>query len=138
MDNELYLIFIKIAGIGYDDNRIYDFIYSDTKVDVDGEDWDFYPASGRPKVPHDIFIKEVSRLESKIELKTVQNSDTFALWDALDGVIALAWEDTDNYVDYPDNRLVFKFGEAKDKVEAKLYERDLTLEYKKQIHGKGE
>ena len=134
MDNELYLIFIKIAGVGYDDNLIYDFIYSDTTTDIDGEDWDFYPASGRPKVPHSIFIKEVSRLESKIELKAVQDSDTFAVWDALDGVIALAWENIDNYEDYPDNRLIFKFGETKTEVEKKLYQRDLTLEVKKQAH----
>ena len=138
MNNELYLIFVNLIGTNHKDNFLYEFIYSDTTKDIDGEDWDMYPASGHPKVPHKHLIKEVGELESKVKLKVAQNSDTFALWDALDGVIALAWEDTDNYVDYPDNRLVFKFGEAKDKVEAKLYERDLTLEYKKQIHEKGE
>jgi hypothetical protein len=126
---ELYLIYVNHVGRDYRGNHIYEFIFSNTKENIDGEDWDTFPASGRPEPPHDIFIKQVGRIESNLKLDVIQNSDTFAVWDAIDGVIALAWENIDDYGSYPDSRLCFKFGENIDSVEAKLYERDIILNY---------
>ena len=108
---------------------MYEFIFSDTTKNIDGEEWDVFPASGRPEPPHDNFIKNVGRLESELNLEVIQNSDTFAVWDAIDGVIALAWENINAYDAYPEKRLCFKFGETLEDVEAKLYEKDLILKY---------
>lgn len=127
--NELFLIYINMVGKDYKGNLLYEFIFSDTLENVDGEEWDTYPASGRPEPPHDNFIKKVGRLESELNLDVVQNSDTFAVWDAVDGVIALAWENINAYDSYPEKRLCFKFGEPIDEVESKLYENDLILQY---------
>ena len=74
-------------------------------------------------------------MESELNLDVVQNSDTFAVWDAVDGVIALAWENVNAYESYPEKRLCFRFGEAIGDVEEKLYEKDLILKYNKEIHG---
>ena len=82
----------------------------------------------------DEFIKKVGRLESSLKLDVVQNSDTFAVWDAVDGVIALAWENINAYDAYPDKRLCFRFGDSLQIVSDKLYEKDLTLIYNKQYH----
>lgn len=120
-----------MIGENYEGKYFYEFIFSDTTKDVDGEDWDATPASGRPVSPHDVFIKKVGRLESELVLDVVQNSDSFAVWDALDGVIALAWENLEGYEDYPKKRIVFKFGETIKSVEEKLYEKDLILDYNK-------
>ena len=79
--------------------------------------------------PNDNFIKKVGRLESELKLDVIQNSDTFAVWDAVDGVIALAWENINAYDSYPERRLCFKFGEPIKEVESKLYENDLILQY---------
>ena len=119
-----------MVGKDYKGNLLYEFIFSDTLENVDGEEWDTYPASGRPEPPHDNFIKKVGRLESELKLDVIQNSDTFAVWDAVDGVIALAWENINAYDSYPEKRLCFKFGETIEGVEAKLYEKDLILNYK--------
>ena len=127
--NELFLIYINMVGKDYKGNLLYEFIFSDTLENVDGEEWDTYPASGRPEPPHDNFIKKVGRLESELNLDVVQNSDTFAVWDAVDGVIALAWENINAYDSYPEKRLCFKFGEPIQEVESKLYENDLILQY---------
>lgn len=127
--NELFLIYINMVGKDYKGNLLYEFIFSDTLENVDGEEWDTYPASGRPEPPHDNFIKKVGRLESELNLDVIQNSDTFALWDAVDGVIALAWENINAYDSYPEKRLCFKFGEPIQEVESKLYENDLILQY---------
>jgi hypothetical protein len=128
---KLYLIYIDKLGKDYDDNFLYDFIFSETIVDIDGDEWDTYPASGRPYPPHKQFIHLVGRLEADIILDLVQDSDTFAVWDAIDGVLPLGWENINDYETYPEVRLVFKFGETKENIEAKLYEKDLILKYKK-------
>ena len=132
----LFLIYINKIGKDYKENYLYEFIFSDTINDIDGDDWDTFPASGRPSAPHDHFIKKVGRLESEIKFDVIQDSDTFAVWDAIDGVIALAWENINAYESYPDKRLCFKFGEPIDEVESKLYEKDLTLQYNKQNYEK--
>lgn len=132
---DLFLIYVNLVGKDYKSNFIYEFIFSDTTANIDGEEWDTFPASGRPEAPHDNFIKNVGRLESELNLDVIQNSDTFAVWDAVDGVIALAWENINAYDAYPEKRLCFKFGEPIEEVEAKLYEKDLILNYKLKNHG---
>ena len=47
----------------------------------------------------------------------------------VDGVIAMAWENMEGYDEYPESRLHFSFGEEKQSVEDKLYEKDLVLNY---------
>jgi hypothetical protein len=108
---ELFLIYINKIGKDYKENYLYEFIFSDTIDGIDGDDWDTFPASGRPSAPHDHFIKKVGRLESEIKFDVIQDSDTFAVWDAIDGVIALAWENINAYDSYPEKRICFKFGE---------------------------
>jgi hypothetical protein len=51
--------------------------------------------------------------------------------DAMEDIIALAWEKDETCEDK--TRLVFRFGETIEKVKDKLYERDLILEFEKQI-----
>jgi len=126
---KLFLIYVNKVGKDSKGNLIYEFIFSDTIKNIDGEEWDTFPASGRPEPPHENFIKTVGRLESELHLDVIQNSDTFAVWDAIDGVIALAWENINAYDAYPEKRLCFKFGETLEEVESKLYEKDLILNY---------
>lgn len=135
---DFFLVYVNLVGKDYKGNYIYEFIFSDTTEDIDGEEWDTFPASGRPEAPHDNFIKKVGRLESELKLDVVQNSDTFAVWDAVDGVIAMAWENINAYDSYPEKRLCFKFGEPINIVEEKLYEKDLILQYKQKQHEKNQ
>ena len=129
MVDNLYLIYINEVGVDYLNNHLYEFIFSDKTEGIDGEDWDLYPASGRPSPPNIIFINTVGRLESKLTLDLVQNSTEFSVWDAVDGVIALGWENISEYEIYPESRMCFTFGEKIDSVKDKLYEKDLTLNF---------
>lgn len=127
---ELYLIYVNKIGEDWTGKHLYEFLFSDTTKNVDGDDWDAYPASGRPAPPNSGFVKKVGRLVSdELKFKLIQNSSEFAVWDAVDGVIALAWEDMDDYDEYPENRFAVHFGEPIKDVEDKLYEHDLVLEY---------
>lgn len=128
---KLYLIYINSVGKDWQGNYLYEFLYSNTIKDVDGEDWDAVPASNRPQPPYENFVKKVGKLTTSIKLSLVQESDTFSVWDAVDGVVALGWENIDEYDEYPEIRLWFKFGEEIKTVNDKLYEKDIVLEYTK-------
>tara|TARA_R110000772_G_scaffold88620_1_gene183985 strand:- start:487 stop:894 length:408 start_codon:yes stop_codon:yes gene_type:complete len=127
---ELYLVYINRIGEDWLGDCLYECLFSDS-LEVDGDDWDAYPASGRPSPPNQEMVKLVGNLKTDIPFKLVQDSDTFAVWDAVDGVVALAWEDVSQYSTYPETTLHFHFGATKESVEAKLYEKDLVLEYNK-------
>lgn len=125
------LIYINSVGKNWEGDYLYEFLFSDTNENIDGEDWDAVPASGRPQPPHSEFVKAVGSVTTNIKFNLVQDSDTFAVWDAIDGIVALAWEDIDTYDEYPESRLWFSFGMDKNDVNDKLYERDLHIEYNK-------
>jgi hypothetical protein len=49
--------------------------------------------------------------------------------DAIDDVVALAWESEDENK----GRLVFRFGQTEQEIKDKLYERDLILEFEQKV-----
>jgi hypothetical protein len=123
-----------VNGLGpnYKGDNIYEFIFSDDDLgNIWGENWESKPAHGNPNPPELIHINKVGVLKNtKVEFDLVQNSDFFSIIDAMDDVIALAWE-TDEYNDN-EKRLVFRFGEEEKTIKEKLYERDLILEFDKE------
>lgn len=128
----LFLIYVNYIGKDHKSLHLYEFIFSDKTTGVEGTDWDTYPASGRPEPPNEIFIKKVLLLKSELILDVIQNSDTFAVWDAMDGVIALAWENINAYETYPEHRLCFRFGEPLEIVNNKIFEKELAFENEKE------
>ena len=82
------------------------------------------------------YIKKVGILKtSDIGLILVQNSDFFSVYDATDGVVSLAWEDSNSefVIDMKYKRLVFQYGDTIQSVEDKLYERDIVLNWEKNL-----
>jgi hypothetical protein len=129
-NQDLKLVFINTVGKDWEGLTIYEFIFSKNIEDIDGTDWDMLPASGLPKPPSKDFISGVITIKTDVVIETVQNSSLFSMWDSIDGVIALGWENIDEYETYPENRLVFKFGDSIVDVEEKLFMRDLMDNYK--------
>lgn len=129
------LVYVNELGPNYKGDNIYEFIFSDVD-DVWGDEWDAEPASGRPNPPNIEYIKKVGVLKNlNIDLNLIQNSDFFCVYDAVDGVISLAWEksDSDEIINDKRKRLVFHYGESVDSVENKLYERDIVLKWEKNL-----
>lgn len=127
------LVYINQMGSNWKGLNVYEFLFSTETTNIDGDDWDAYPASGQPSPPNADVIARVGVLTSEFKLTLVQNSDTFAVWDAVDGVIALGWEDISDYDTYPETRTHFMFGEEMKSVDDKLYENDLILEYNTEV-----
>ncbi len=127
MNEDLFLIYVNNLGVNFMGKNILEFIFSNELNNIDGEDWDAIPASSRPRPPYENFIKKIGTLECEIDFEFIQDSTCFSVWDSMDGVVAIAYEDLSNYETYPDNRLVFNFGETIQSITSKLYERDLIL-----------
>jgi hypothetical protein len=130
---ELHLVYINRVGTNWVGEYEYEFLFSNTTEDIDGDDWDSYPASGKPTPPEVNLIKLVGKITTELKLDLIQYSDTFAVWDAVDGIIALGWENISDYESYPDKRLYFKFGDNKKSIDDALYESDMVLEYNDNI-----
>lgn len=124
------LIYVNKIGTDWNGTLICEFIFSETD-EVDGEGWDVYPAKNRAEPPEKEYIDMVGRVETDdVSLMCIQESDTFAVWDAIDGIVAMAWEDISDYDEYPDDRLSFFFGDTIESVKDKLYAKDIIIEWK--------
>jgi hypothetical protein len=124
-----YLVFVNGLGANYKGNKTYEFVFSKTD-DVWGDDWDTNPANGNPTTPDMNEIEKVGVLNREgIEMELVQNSDFFCMKDAVDRVVALAWEEDKDI----ENRLVFHYGMTEQEVKDKLYEKDIILEFYKEF-----
>ena len=125
-----YLIYVNGLGPNYKGDNLYEFIFSDS-LDVWGEAWDNRPSNGYPQPPDLKYIKKVGVLrDTDVKLELIQNSDFFSVMDAMDDVIALAWESND---EDSKKRMVFRFGISEQEIKDKLYERDLVLEFEKKV-----
>lgn len=127
-----YLIFVNGLGPNYKGDNLYEFIFSDDEIEnVWGEFWESKPSNGYPTPPDLKYIKKVGVLRNTdVKLELIQNSDFFCMIDALDDVVALAWEPDEVQ---GNKRMVFRFGESEQKIKDKLYERDLILEFEKKV-----
>jgi hypothetical protein len=130
-----YLIYVNELGPNYKGDNIYEFIFSDSSKDIWGESWESKPSNGYPLPPDLEHIKKVGVLKNDlITMSVIQNSDYFSMIDAMDDIIALAFENDNEDVDFEhQKRLVFKFGETEQSVKDKLYERDIVLEFEKKV-----
>jgi len=129
-----YLVYINGLGPNYKGDNIYEFIFSDT-LEVFGENWESKPANGYPSPPDLEYIRKVGTLiNEEVGFELVQDSDVFSVIDSMDGVIALGWEKETEDKDFSIiKRLVFQFGESESSVKDKLYERDIVLQFEKEV-----
>jgi len=129
-----YLIYINGMGPNYKGDNIYEFIFSKT-LDVFGENWESKPANGYPLPPDVEYIDKVGTLiNEEVSFDLVQNSDVFSVIDSMDGVLSLGWEKENDEKDFSlVKRLVFQFGESEESVKNKLYERDIVLQFEKDV-----
>jgi hypothetical protein len=133
--NDLKLIYINKIGTNFKGEHMFEFLFSD-RTD---HDWDeeWYESSVVTDMtdltPETSFIKSVGFLKTDLlDLELVQESGVFQVYNAVEGIIALGWEkwdDEEEEIPEELKRLVFKFGDHKTEIEAKLMTMDLELNY---------
>jgi hypothetical protein len=125
------LIFVNEIGTDYKGQKQYEFIFSDESTEIDMDELFDVPASSTSssKSPNIEYIDQVGLLkDTDIVFELIQNSDYFGVIDAVDGIIAIAWEKSN--FDLEEDRLFFRFGETYENVSKKLKERGISLEKK--------
>ena len=123
----MVLIYVNEIGADYKGQKQYEFIFSKS-TDLDIEEWFIIPASSSigSKSSDIEYVDLVGLLKNTdLELELIQNSDYFGVIDAVDNVVALAWEKFD--FDNEFGRLTFRFGESVESVTKKLKQRDYHL-----------
>ena len=123
----MHLIYVNEIGSDYKGQKQYEFIFSKS-TEIDMDEWFIIPASAssQPKSPEIEDVDLVGLLKNTdLQLELVQDSDYFGVIDAVDGVVAMAWEKFD--MDSDSERLTFKFGESIDSVTKKLKIRSYLL-----------
>lgn len=134
-NNELYLIYIHKVGETSSGYFEYEFIFSvspDTAIGEKWEELDFFMEESSNRTPKNEFIDKIGTLKTKIDLETVYEDGNFRMLDAVYGVIALAWEIIDDFTitdTLPSDILVFHYKDSLEKVENKLFSKDLKLRF---------
>lgn len=131
---ELYLIYINKVGTNHKGEHLFEFLFSDST----NYDWDetWYESSvvtdKNDLTPDPSFIKFVGNIKtSELDLELIQDSGVFQVYNAVEGIVALGWEKLIDGDDYPEERLVFRFGDTLESVEEKLYSLDLVFDKEK-------
>jgi len=123
----MILIYVNEIGSDFKGQKQYEFIFSKS-TEIDIEEWFVIPASAvsQSKSPDIEYVDLVGLLKNTdLKLELIQDSDYFGVIDAVDGVIALAWEKFD--FDNENERLTFRFGESIESVSKKLKQRNYHL-----------
>lgn len=120
--NEVYLGFVRLIGEENDGYFRYEFIFTDNVDEFWGDNFEYKPAGlVNDLIPSDEYITEIHIVKTKIKFDLVQNNMCFGMQDCMDGIVALAFENIDEYENYPeDGRIYFMFGEEMSEVERKL------------------
>jgi hypothetical protein len=129
----MYLIYINKIGTTFKGEHLFEFLFSNS-IDWDWDD-EWYESSvitdSTDLSPNENFIKVIGSLRTdELDLELIQESGVFDVYNAVEGIVALGWEKLEDDEEYPEQRLVFKFGESKESVDVKLLELDLALNYK--------
>jgi len=123
-----YLLFINLVGEENDGYYRYEFIFTDNPDEAFGEDFEYKPASlVNSLYPNDEYITEIHTIKTKIKLDLIQNNSCFGMQDAMDRIVALAYENIDSYEEYPDDRIILFYGDEYSEVENKLGLRGILI-----------
>lgn len=129
-ENNLNLCFIKLVGEESNGDYRYEFIFTNDIDSVWGENFEFKPCCLINNLtPFEEYIQEVHVVKTKIKLDLIQNNCCFGFQDCADGIVALAWQNIDEEMEYPeDGRLFFRFGETLEDVKNKLAMKNILME----------
>lgn len=118
----LALVYVRPIGKNSNDFYEYEFFFSENPETVWGEDWNVIcPSACNDLTPTSDMYSIVKRLKTIIPLQCAQENSCFSMADVIDGILALCFENINDYPEYPEPyRLVFKFAEPYKEVEDAL------------------
>lgn len=127
--NNLKLVYVRPFTNFNKDYYEYEFIFSETPEVVWGVDW----TDNTPNLCGDISPEKstydlVKKVKTHIPLSVIQENACYSMEYAINRSVALAWLNIEGLEEYPEHRLIFKFGDTYSDVELEL--KELALEMK--------
>ena len=96
--DDVFLCFVNLIGEENDGYYRYEFIFTDNPDEFWGENFEYKPAGlVNDLIPSDEYITEIHIVKTKIKFDLVQNNMCFGMQDCMDGIVALAYENIDDY-----------------------------------------
>ena len=128
-EENLYLGFVRLIGQEIDDMYSYEMIFTEHPDTFWGEDFENKPCClVNNLTPDEKYVDKLIKIKTTLLLDTVQDNCCFGFQDCVDGIVALAYENIDQYDEYPDEgRLILHFGERFCDVEKKLVAKKIFL-----------
>jgi hypothetical protein len=133
----VYLVYINKIGTSFNGENIFEFLFTEDIENMEHpESWyDSTSLSDKKDLaPEEDYIDLIGHLKTTdVDLELIQDLGIFDVYNAVEGIVSLGWENFGVDSDF-DDRMIFKYGQEKEVVEAILLIRDLELTYKKQKH----
>ena len=128
--NQEQLCYVKFLGTDIDGLNIYEFLFTQSIDSFWGENFEIFPSCLCTElIPDEKEYDMVKTLKTELKLSLAQESCCTSYQDAIDGIIAIAYEDMSLYEFYPeDGRLVLHFGLTYEQCVEKLNNKGISFE----------
>lgn len=128
--DDIKLCFVKYIGNDINGENEYEFLFTDKIDEFWGDNFEYMPSClCNELVPFNNSYNVVKKIKTNIRLSLIQNSCCFSFQDAIDGIVAIAFEDISDYEEYPQQgRLILNFGDEYDNVIEELKKREIFIE----------
>lgn len=128
--DDIKLCFIKYIGEDINGEKEYELLFTDKIDEFWGDNFEYMPSClCNELIPFNNSYNLVKKIKTNIKLSLIQNSCCFSFQDAIDGIVAIAFEDISEYEEYPQQgRLIFNFGDDYDNVMDELNKREIFIE----------
>lgn len=119
------LVFIRFIGEENDGYYAYELMFSNNIEKFEIEKDNDYCCLCQTIIPATKTI--IHKVKMKIKLSLIQDNCCFSFKHSKLGIVALAYENIDNYDEYPDDRIILFYGDEYDDVERKLALRNILI-----------
>lgn len=126
---DLYLVHVKKIGLNLEGEYEYELYFSEDFTRYDKHEINYRPCGLNKTKYSDYFDYScIKIINTTIKLSLIQDNMCFGYKHAVDGIIALGFEDINDYDEYPENgRLVLKYGKKLEEIEEILSNKDIYI-----------
>lgn len=100
------------------------------QIQCGGDDFEQFPAGLCMNLtPNEEDYDTIKTIKTNIKLALIQDSTCFGMQDAMDGIVAIGYEDISDYEEYPeDGRLILHYGITYNECEELLANKNIVFE----------
>ena len=123
-ESEFKLVYVNPIGVNSNEEREYEFFFSETPDIVWGEDWNIQCASACENLlPDENTYTLIKRLKTKMDIFCVQQNSCYSMQDCIDGCVCLCYF----FDEINEKYIPLQFGVDKKEVDKIFFEHNLNF-----------